>query len=58
MPNGRTQTERLRQEREARGLLIQRASAGDKEALEILAAAPYRLRVYTPEEREAHTRKR
>ena len=47
-------TEQLRQEREARGRLIQRASAGDKEALRILAADPHRMRVYTPKEREAY----
>ena len=57
MANGRTQTEQLRQEREARGRLIQRASAGDKEALKILADAPHRMRVYTPEEREAYIKK-
>ena len=57
MPKGLTPTEQLRQEREARGRLIQRASAGDKEALRILAAAPHRMRVYTPEEREAYIKK-
>ena len=41
------------EEREARYQLIQRASGGDEEARKILAAAPHRLRVYTPAEREA-----
>ena len=50
-----TPKERLAQEREARYQLIQRASGGDEEALKLLAGAPYNMRVYTPEEREAYT---
>ena len=49
-----TYKEQLTQEREARHRLIQKASAGDREARETLAGAPYRLRVFTPEEREAY----
>lgn len=49
-----TYKEQLTQEREARHRMIQKASAGDSEARETLAAAPYRLRVFTPEEREAY----
>ena len=48
-----TARERLAQEREARYQVIQRASAGDEEARKELAGGPERLRVYTPEEREA-----
>ncbi len=50
-----TPKEQLTQEREARYRLIQRASGGDEEALKLLAGAPYHMRVYTPEEREAYT---
>ena len=46
--------EKIAKEREARYRLIQRASAGDEEARKTLAAPPYRMRVYTPEEREAY----
>ena len=46
--------EAMAKEREARYRLIQRASAGDEEARKTLAAPPYRMRVYTPEEREAY----
>ena len=46
--------EEIAREREARYRLIQRASAGDEEARKKLAGPPYRLRVYTPEEREAY----
>ena len=49
-----TQKEQLALEREARHKLIQSASEGNKEALKKLAGAPYHLRVYTPEEREAY----
>ena len=49
-----THKEQLAKQREARHRLIQRASEGDEEAREILAAAPYHLRVYTPKEREAY----
>ena len=47
-------TEKIAREREARYQLIQRASAGDEEARKKLAGPPYKLRVYTPEEREAY----
>ncbi len=46
--------EAMAKEREARYRMIQRASAGDEEARKTLEAPPYRLRVYTPEEREAY----
>ncbi len=52
-PKKLTQKEQLALEREARHKLIQSASEGNKEALKKLAGAPYHLRVYTPEEREA-----
>ena len=51
-----THFQRVAQEREARYRLIQRASGGDEEALKLLAGAPYHMRVYTPEEREAYTK--
>ncbi len=50
-----TEREQVTKAREARYRLIQRASEGDEEALKLLAGAPYHLRVYTPEEREAYT---
>ena len=46
--------EEIAKEREARYQLIQRASAGDEEARKKLEDPPYKLRVYTPEEREAY----
>ena len=52
-----TERERVEQAREARYQLIQRASGGDEEALKLLAGAPYHMRVYTPEEREAYIKK-
>ncbi|MDP6777312.1 MAG: hypothetical protein QGI83_11165 [Candidatus Latescibacteria bacterium] len=53
-PKKLTQKEQLALEREARHKLIQSASGGNKDALKKLAGAPYHLRVYTPEEREAY----
>ena len=50
----RKRNEKLAKEREARYRMIQRASAGDEEARKKLAGPPYKLRVYTPEEREAY----
>ena len=47
-------SEKVARGREARYRLIQLASAGDKEARRVLAGPPYRLRVYTPEERQAY----
>ena len=52
-----TQNEQIKQEREARYLLIQRASEGDEEAQKLLADPPYRLRVYTPQERDTYIKK-
>ena len=53
-PKKLTQKEQLALEREARHKLIQSASEGNKEALKKLSEPPYRLRVFTPEEREAY----
>ena len=46
--------EKIAKEREARYRMIQRASAGGEEARKKLEGSPYKLRVYTPEEREAY----
>ena len=54
MISQKTATEKRAQEREARYQLIQRASAGDEKARKTLAGEAHRLRVYTPEEREAY----
>jgi hypothetical protein len=57
MPIISKQSEKIAKEREIRAQLIQRASAGDEEALHTLAAPPYRLRVYTPKERKDYLKK-
>tara|TARA_B100001123_G_scaffold379865_3_gene449108 strand:+ start:1284 stop:1457 length:174 start_codon:yes stop_codon:yes gene_type:complete len=45
-------TEKQQEEGAKTRALVERAKAGDREAVNILAAAPYRMRVYTNEEIE------
>ena len=54
MTSHQKRNKEIARERGARYRMIQRASAGDEEARKTLAATPYRLRVYTPEKREAY----
>ena len=47
-------TEKQQEEGAKTRALVERAKAGDQEAVSILAAAPYRMRVYTNEEIETY----